>query len=180
MLIHDRDFIPFIAAELIEERIATIGAALSEQYAGKKPVFLIVMKGAFMFAAGLLRHFTGECTVYFTTMRSYSGTARGDLNFDGLPDGLEGKDVIVVEDIIDSGNTLAFLLSALHGVSTSSIFTVALLQKDIPRAANVHADMCAFVIPDEFVVGYGLDYHQFGRNLPAIYRLTPSAGEGNA
>lgn len=171
--LHDLRFSPFISSAAIRERIVELGATLSAQYAGKQPVVLIIMKGAFMFGAELLKHFHPLCTIHFVKVQSYTGTKSGAIaSFDGLPEGLTGSDVIIVEDIIDSGNTVAFLLDKLAEVQPASVYTVALLQKEIPRAHYPSADLVAFSIPDVFVVGYGLDYNQLGRNLPAIYQLT--------
>ncbi|HMZ89691.1 MAG TPA: phosphoribosyltransferase family protein [Chitinophagales bacterium] len=169
--LHNLQFEPFIDQAEIKSRIAEMGHSLSNKYIGKEPVFVIVMKGAFMFAADLLQQFHGNCTLHFTKVQSYVGTKAGEITqFSGLPDGLEGKDVVIVEDIIDSGNTVAFLLEQLKHVPLNSLFTIALLQKDIPRNTFQSADLIGFIIPDKFVVGYGLDYNELGRNLPAIYQ----------
>ena len=171
--LQDLRFAPYISGDAIHQRIAEMGNVLSAQYAGKQPVFIIVMKGAFMFGAALLEHFTPACTMHFVKVQSYTGTQGGAItSFDGLPEGLQGQDVIIIEDIIDSGNTVAFLLNHLQPLQPASIYTVALLQKDIPREQYPSADLVAFRIPDVFVVGFGLDYNQLGRNLPGIYQLT--------
>lgn len=170
--LHDLQFEPYIAADAVQTRIAEMGSTLSQQFRDKEPVFIIVLTGAFMFGAQLLQHYSGLCTVHFTRVQSYTGTQAGSISaFTGLPEHLNGKDVIIVEDIIDSGNTVAFLLEQLKQVHTASVTTVALLQKDIPRTSYASADMIGFVIPDYFVAGFGLDYDQLGRNLPAIYRV---------
>lgn len=170
--LHDLQFEPYIDNAAIKQRVAELGAEITQRYAGKQPVFLIVMKGAFMFAAELLQHVNLPCTLHFTKVQSYTGTKGGAIaSFEGIPQGLEGKDVIIVEDIIDSGNTIAFLLPHVQVKHPASVTTVALLQKKIHRENNVHADMLAFEIPDVFVVGFGLDYNQLGRNIPAIYAV---------
>lgn len=171
--LHDLFFTPYISNDALKTRIAEMGVVLSEKYRDREPVFIIVMKGAFMFAAELLQHYSGNCTLHFTKVQSYTGTKAGEITqFTGLPLGLEGRDIIIVEDIIDSGNTVAFLLHQMSGIAVHSVFTVALLQKDIPREHFQSADMTGFIIPDDFVVGFGLDYNELGRNLPAIYQLT--------
>jgi hypoxanthine phosphoribosyltransferase len=150
-----------------------MGLALSEKFHASEPVFIIVMKGAFMFASELLQHYNGNCTLHFIKVQSYTGTKAGEISqFSGLPDGLAGKDVIIVEDIIDSGNTVAFLLQQMQTIAVKSVYTVALLQKEIPRTIFQSADMTGFLIPDDFVVGFGLDYNELGRNLPEIFQLT--------
>lgn len=167
--LHELSFQPYIAADAIHSRIAQLGAQLSERYRDKEPVFLVVMKGAFMFAAELLQHFTPSCTVHFVRIQSYVGTAAGSLTmFEGLPEELDGRDVVIVEDIIDSGNTVSYILNKLLPLSPASVYTVALLQKDIPRTTYTSADLVAFHIPNVFVVGFGLDYDQLGRNIPCI------------
>jgi hypoxanthine phosphoribosyltransferase len=170
--LHDLQFAPYISEADVHARIAEMGAALSQQFKDKEPVFIVILNGAFMFGAALLQQYAGLCTVHFTRVQSYTGTQAGAITaFAGLPDQLAGKDVIIVEDIIDSGNTVAFLLEQLKPVHPASVTTVALLQKDIPRTHFNSADMTGFVIPDVFVVGFGLDYDQLGRNLPSIYQL---------
>jgi len=173
--LHDLTFQPYIATEAIQQRIAELGAQLSERYRDKEPVFLVVMKGAFMFAAELLQHFTPHCTIHFVRVQSYVGTEAGAITvFEGMPEGLGGKEVVIVEDIIDSGNTVSYILTKLLPYSPASVYTVALLQKDIPRTAYASADLVAFHIPDVFVVGFGLDYDQLGRNIPYICQRVPA------
>ena len=162
--------------EQIRARIAQLGARLTEDYAGKEPLFVGVLKGCFMFMADLVRACELKCTVDFMVVSSYgSGTSStGAVKIvKDLSDDIEGRDVIIVEDILDSGNTLHYLSGYLSGRNPASIRIVTLLDKPDRRTADVRADYVGFTIPDAFVVGYGLDYDQRYRNLPYIGVLKP-------
>ena len=122
-----------------------------------------------------MRAFTGNCEVMFTRVSSYSGTISGGVKiFTGLDEAMRGRDIILVEDIIDSGKTVTFLQKELELLQPASVCTVALLQKNIPGEHIVQADIFGFTIPDNFVVGYGLDYNEQGRNLRDVWKvITP-------
>lgn len=162
--------------EHIRSRITELGDQISADYAGKEPLFVGVLKGCFMFMADLVRACSVNCTVDFMVVSSYgSGTSStGAVKIvKDLSDDIEGKDVIIVEDILDSGNTLSYLTKYLSGRNPASIRIVTLLDKPDRRTADVTADYIGFTIPDSFVVGYGLDYDQRYRNLPYIGVLKP-------
>ena len=162
--------------EQIRRRVETIGRQITLDYAGKEPVFVGVLKGCFMFMADLMRACDVTCTVDFMVVSSYgAGTVSSgaveivkDLSHD-----IAGKDVIIVEDILDSGNTLSYLKRYMSAREPASIRIVTLLDKPERRTADVEADYVGFTIPDAFVVGYGLDYDQKYRNLPYIGVLKP-------
>ena len=162
--------------EQIRGRVAALGAQISADYAGKEPLFVGVLKGCFMFMADLMRACDVNCTVDFMVVSSYgagtSSTGAVKIVKD-LSDDIEGRDVIIVEDILDSGNTLHYLLDYLGVRKPASIRIVTLLDKPDRRTADVRADYIGFTIPDAFVVGYGLDYDQRYRNLPFIGVLKP-------
>lgn len=162
--------------EHIRTRIAELGEQISADYAGREPLFVGVLKGCFMFMADLVRACGVDCTVDFMVVSSYgSGTSStGAVKIvKDLSDDIEGRDVIIVEDILDSGNTLSYLTKYLSGRNPASIRIVTLLDKPDRRTADVAADYIGFTIPDAFVVGYGLDYDQRYRNLPYIGVLKP-------
>ena len=160
----------------IQKRIVELGAQISRDYAGREPLFVGVLKGCFMFMADLMRACEVNCTVDFMVVSSYgSGTnSTGAVKIvKDLSEDIEGRDVIIVEDILDSGNTLSYLKKYLGGRNPASIRIVTLLDKPERRTADITADYVGFTIPDAFVVGYGLDYDQRYRSLPYIGVLKP-------
>ena len=173
IFVHDRWFEPYLSAEQIEARVAEMGRQISSDFAGKRPLFLAVLNGAFMFAADLVRACELECELAFIKVSSYRGLAStGKIETVlGLTIPLEGRELILVEDIIDSGNTMSALLPDLHRLAPNSIAIAALLLKPECLRHPLHIDYLGFEIPNRFVVGYGLDYDGLGRNLPSIYQL---------
>ena len=170
MQIQDLQFVPLLSPEQIQARVAAIGAALSIEYGDKKPLFISILSGAFVFASDLIRAFDGDCEIGFVKLASYAGTrSSGDVQtVMGLEKDLTGRHIIVVEDIVDTGRTLHFFLGHLQAQSPASVTTVALLCKPDALQFDVPIHHVGFEIPDEFVVGYGLDYDGLGRNLPGI------------
>lgn len=158
-----------IPREEIDRAVRQLAAIMSEQFSGKEPHFLVVMNGAFIFAADFLRAFQPECTISFIDVKSYSGINKGELQINTTFPDVRNRHVIVVEDIVDSGETLAKLLSVLHELNTASVTSIALLNKQVPHVAD--ADMYALEVPNVFVVGYGLDMDGRYRNLPDICQL---------
>lgn len=162
--------------EQIRTRVEELGAQISRDYAGKTPLFVGILKGCFMFMADIMRACDIDCAVDFMVVSSYgSGTSTtGAVKIvKDLSEDIESRDVIIVEDILDSGVTLSYLTKYLSGRNPASIRIVTLLDKPERRTAEVHADYIGFTIPDAFVVGYGLDYDQRYRNLPVIGVLKP-------
>lgn len=170
MILHGKNFIPFIPSSKIQLRVDEIAGQITNEYSGKNPLCLVVMHGAFMFAADVLQHIPFPIETAFVKIKSYTGMQAGEITqFSGLPD-VANRHVIILEDIIDTGNTLAFLIAEIKKVNPASVFTIALLQKQIER--KISADVTGFNIPDVFVVGYGLDFYETGRNLPDIWQAT--------
>lgn len=166
-----------LTEEELKKRVAELGAQISADYAGKEPVLVSVLRGSFIFMADLTRSITTFCRVDFMAVSSYgAGTqSSGQVNIiKDLTDTIEGKDVIIVEDILDSGNTLHYLMKVLEARHPASIRLATLLDKPSRRTKPVHADYVGFEVPDAFVVGYGLDYDERYRNLPYIGVLKPS------
>ena len=167
--------------EQLEQRVCELAAQIDRDYAGKEPLLVSVLRGSFVFMADLVRHITLPCTVDFMAVSSYgSGTSSsGQVKIiKDLSEQIEGKDVIVVEDILDSGNTLSYLLKLLEARHPASIRLCTLLDKPERRTKPVAVQYSGFTIPDEFVVGYGLDYDEKYRNLPYIGILKPSVYGG--
>ena len=165
-----------VSEEKIQERINELGNQIKADYDGKEPIFVGVLRGCFMFMADLMRACDLQCTVDFMVVSSYGAgtTSTGVVKIvKDLSDNIEGKDVIIVEDILDSGNTLSYLKRYIGARAPKSIRIVTLLDKPDRRTADVQADYIGFTVPDEFVVGYGLDYDQRYRSLPYIGVLKP-------
>lgn len=171
--VHDLTFVPMIASSEIQERINAIAKVLKMRYANKKPLFLGVLNGAFMFAADLMRACDFECEITFIKLSSYRGmTSTGNItNVIGLSEEIKDRHVIIVEDIIDSGKTMNKLIPDLKDLAPASIEVAALLVK--PDAMEHHVDVAytCFSIPNDFVIGYGLDYDGLARNYKDIYTL---------
>ena len=159
-----------ISAQELEEHVAEIGAQISRDFEGKDPIFIGVLKGCFIFMADLMRHVSINCSMDFMAVSSYSGTTSTGavkINKD-LSEDIEGRHIIIVEDILDSGVTLNYLKNFLMVRKPASISIATLMDKPDRRKADVYADYSCFEIPDAFVVGYGLDYNERYRNLPYI------------
>ena len=159
----------------IEAAVARIARQITADYRDKDPIFVGVLKGCFIFMADLMRHVEVPCAMDFMAVSSYSGTSSTGavkINKD-LGQDIEGRHVIIVEDILDSGVTLSYLKHYLMGRNPASIRIATLLDKPSRRKAEVFADYSCFEVPDAFVVGYGLDYNEHYRNLPYIGVLKP-------
>ena len=166
--------------EQLEQRVCELAAQIDRDYAGKEPLLVSVLRGSFVFMADLVRHITLPCTVDFMAVSSYGSgtTSSGQVKIiKDLSEQIEGKDVIVVEDILDSGNTLSYLLKLLEARHPASIRLCTLLDKPERRTKPVAVQYSGFTIPDEFVVGYGLDFAEKYRNLPYIGVLKPCVYE---
>jgi hypoxanthine phosphoribosyltransferase len=171
--VHDKTFVPYLSAVTIADKVKLLAAQISEDYEGKKPLFIAVLNGSFLFAADLFRNLTIEAEISFIKLASYKGTtSTGNVvTAIGLEESLHERHVILVEDIIDTGKTLHGFLPQLQHQGTASIRVAALLTKPEALLYPVHADYSGFEIPNKFVVGYGLDYDGLGRNIPEIYQL---------
>ncbi len=175
--LHELYFRPFLTQAEIQHRVAELGADLYERLADGQPSFLVMLKGAFVFAADLVRASGLEGEVGFVRTSSYSGTESGGQVKLLLPPEQElvrDKDVVLIEDIVDSGLTMQAFLPVLRALQPRSITLVTLLHKPEAQRVSVPIDLIGFSIPVKFVVGYGLDYDGLGRHLPAIYQLDES------
>lgn len=164
-----------ISEEELHRHVAEVGARISKDFDGKDPIFVGVLKGCFIFMADLMRCVTIKCSMDFMAVSSYSGTSSTGavkINKD-LSEDIEGRNIIIVEDILDSGITLSYLKKYLEVRKPASISIVTLMDKPARRKADVYADYSCFEIPDAFVVGYGLDYNERYRNIPYIGVLKP-------
>ena len=180
MLEKDIDHILF-SEEQLKARVREIAGQIDRDFAGKEPMLISVLRGSFIFMADLMRSITLPCTVDFMAVSSYGAgtTSSGQVKITkDLSESIEGRDIIVVEDILDSGNTLSYLLKILEHRHPASIRLCTLLDKPERRTRPVELHYCGFTIPDAFVVGYGLDYAEKYRNLPYIGILKPEVYGG--
>jgi len=171
--VHDKVFETFLSEESIQHKIKEIAAAINTDYKGKKPLFIAILNGVFMFAADLFKHLDIDTEICFIKLVSYKGmkSSGSVITSIGLVDDLYGKDVILIEDIVDTGKTLHQFLPKLLHQQPSSLRIAALLHKPAATIFPLTIDYLGFSIPDKFVVGYGLDYDGLGRNLKEIYQL---------
>ena len=171
--IEDKTFGIYIQDQEIQQAIQSIANEMNVLYADKKPIFISVLNGAFMFTADLLKKINVPCELSFIKLSSYSGTtSTGTVKeIVGLQEEIAGRDVIVIEDIIDTGITMQKIISQLELKNPASIRIATLLLKPESVKVPINPDFVCFSIPDKFVVGYGLDLNGIGRNLPDIYQL---------
>lgn len=169
-----------VSEQQLKDKVAQLGAQISQDYAGKDLVLVSILKGAVVFMADLMRAVTIPCSIDFMVVSSYgAGTTTTGLVkiIKGLDSDLSGKDVLIVEDILDTGVTLSNLVPMLKMRDPNSVRICAILDKPSRRRADIQADYIGFQVPDEFVVGYGLDYDEKYRNLPYVGVLKPSVYE---
>ena len=170
-----------VTEEELHRRVQEMGEELYQMFEGKNPLFLGVLKGSFVFMADLMRACQLKSDIEFLAVSSYANatesSGRVQIKYD-LQQDITGRHLVIVEDILDSGNTLAFLKQYFLTKGAESITIVTLLDKPARRAKAVTADLAGFVVPDEFVVGYGLDYAQRYRNVPYIGVLKPEVYSG--
>jgi hypoxanthine phosphoribosyltransferase len=171
--VHDKQFEPWMPAAQIAARVAELGAVISKDFEGKKPLFIAILNGSFIFAADLFKHITIDAEICFIRLVSYKGTkSTGNvITSIGLDEDLKDRHVIIVEDIIDTGKTLHEFLPQLYNQQPASISICALLHKPEATVHPIDIRYLGFSIPNKFVLGYGLDYDGLGRNIPEIYRL---------
>ena len=172
MQIKDLQFRKFIVKSKVKQEVTNLAERINADYSEKSPVFLPVLNGSFMFAADLIKNVTVPCKVSFVKVSSYAGTASsGQLKtLIGLEESLFNQDIIIIEDIIDTGLTLQRIVDELKGLGTKSVEVVALLRKKEAREKKLEVKYVGFEIENEFVLGYGLDYDGYGRNLQDIYQ----------
>ncbi|MBC7552359.1 MAG: hypoxanthine phosphoribosyltransferase [Taibaiella sp.] len=171
--IHDKVFVPFISKEKIDSQLAVIAERINTDYAGKIPLVIGILNGSFIFAADLFRLLTIEAEISFIKLASYKGTtSTGNVvTAIGMEENLKGRHIIIVEDIIDTGKTLASFMPEILSRQPASVKIATFLSKPEALQHDVKADYCAFEVENNFVVGYGLDYDGLGRNLPELYVL---------
>ena len=169
--IKDKQFEPFIHHDQIAERVERLAERLNADYQGKSPLLIAILNGAFMFAADLVRHLTFDHEIQFAKFSSYVGmnTTGKVKELIGISGDIAGRDVIIVEDIIDTGITMYNLIPQFMEKGVKSVEVASLLMKPGKPQTPVNVKYCAMEIPNEFIVGYGLDYDGLGRNYKDIY-----------
>ncbi|WP_276357756.1 hypoxanthine phosphoribosyltransferase [Cohnella caldifontis] len=174
-MLHDIQEVLY-SEEQIKEKVQELGSAISREYEGRNPLVICVLKGAFIFMADLAKSITVPIELDFMAVSSYGKSTRssGEVRIvKDLDTSVEGRDVLIVEDIIDSGLTLSYLIDVLERRNAHSVRVVALFDKPGRRTSEINADYTGFEIPDAFIVGYGLDYAEKYRNLPFVGVLKP-------
>lgn len=171
--VHDKQFEPYLSASEIALRIKMVAQQINSDYAGKKPLFIAILNGSFMFASDLFKEITIDAEICFIKLASYKGTKSTGhvITAIGLDMDIIGREVIIIEDIVDTGKTISEFLPQIHHQQPASVKIVALLHKPDAMVYPVKIDYLGFSIPNKFVVGYGLDYDGLGRNIREIYRL---------
>jgi hypoxanthine phosphoribosyltransferase len=171
--VHDKLFEPYLTQEEIQTRISFIAEQLNRDYQTRKPLFIAILNGSFIFASDLFKKLTIEAEICFIKLASYKGSKSTGtvVTAIGLDHEVYGRDVVIVEDIVDTGKTLTEFLPQLRHQQPSSLRVIALLHKAEATRYSVPIDYLGFTIPDKFVIGYGLDYDGLGRNIPEIYKL---------
>lgn len=171
--VHDKDFETYLSDINIQQRVKEIALQINIDYAGKRPLFIAILNGSFMFAADLFKQLSLEAEICFIKLASYKGMKSSGrvVSTIGLEEDIFDKDVIIVEDIVDTGKTLHHFLPKLLHQQPKSLKIATLLHKPEATAFPLTLDYVGFAIPNKFVVGYGLDYSGLGRNLKEIYQV---------
>jgi hypoxanthine phosphoribosyltransferase len=171
--VHDKSFETYLSEDTIQKRIKELAVTINKDYAGKRPFFIAILNGSFMFASDLFKQLTIEADICFIKLASYKGLESTGkvVTTIGLDDDLYGKDVVIVEDIVDTGKTLHNFLPRLEHQQPQSLKIATLLHKPEATEYPLKLDYIGFDIPNKFVVGYGLDYDGLGRNFKEIYQL---------
>ncbi len=171
--VKDKSFIPFLSHQEIQQAVERIGAEINTTYNGLQPLCIVILNGAFMFAADLFKHINIEAEISFIKLVSYKGTkSTGNvITAIGLDEVIKDRHLIIIEDIVDTGRTLHHFLPQLIHQQPASLKIASLLHKPDATIHPITLDYIGFSIPNKFVLGYGLDYDGLGRNLPSIYQL---------
>ncbi|MBK0370974.1 phosphoribosyltransferase [Flavobacterium agrisoli] len=171
--LHDKQFVPFISAQEIDFALAQIARLVEDDFAEETPLFIGVLNGAFMVVADFMKHYKGQCEVSFVKMASYEGTESTNKVSEliGLNQDLSGRSVVLIEDIVDTGNTLVALKKSIKSQNVKRFKIATLFFKPEAYKQDIKIDYVGIRIPNKFIVGFGLDYDGLGRNLPAVYQL---------
>ena len=171
--VHDKYFRPYLSNEEIQQSVERIALEIADEFEGECPLFLVILNGSFLFAADLMRYLHIDCEICFVKVKSYSGmSSTGEIEeLIGIDVSLRGRSVIIVEDIVDTGHTLHSILQQIEQQEPQIVKIACMLHKPEATQYPLHLDYVGFEIPNQFVVGYGLDYDGLGRNYTDIYVL---------
>lgn len=171
--LHDKEFAISITSKEIDAAVAKVAEGINRDFHGERPLLVVILNGAFMFASDLMKKLTVDCEVTFLKLSSYQGTTSTEKikKLIGLNEDIKGRKVIVVEDIIDTGFTINDTINSINEHEPADIKISTLLFKPQALKKPVDIDYVGFEIPNDFIVGYGLDYDGLGRNLPDIYKI---------
>jgi len=174
IIVNDKKFIPYISAQDLSGRIKELADQISKDYADRRPLFIAILNGSFMFASELFKNISIEAEISFIKLASYKGTkSTGNvITSIGLDEPLKDRHVIIIEDIVDTGKTLSKFLPQLHDQRPASLKITALLHKPEALEHPLIIDYLGFSVPNKFLLGFGLDYDGLGRNSAEIYQLT--------
>jgi len=174
--LHDKTFEPYVSAEELNQITERMASEVYQDLQESRPIFIAILNGSFMFAADFLRHYKGECEISFVKMASYEGTqSTGKIHqLIGLSTPVEGRDVVILEDIIDTGNTLEEIYRIFEDKKVNSFRVATLFFKPDAYKKDLKIDYVGKPIPNRFIVGYGLDFDEIARNLPQVYQLNTS------
>jgi hypoxanthine phosphoribosyltransferase len=171
--VHDKEFVSYLSSDEIAEQVKRVASEINRDYEGKKPLFIAILNGAFIFAADIFKQIDLEAEICFIKLASYKGVKSTGkvITAIGLDVDLYNREVIIVEDIVDTGKTLAQFLPQLEHHHPASLKIASLLHKPDAMIHPIKIDYLGFTIPNKFVIGYGLDYDGLGRNIKEIYQL---------
>jgi len=171
--VYDKTFAPYLPESIILEKVKELAVQLDKDYAGKKPLFIAILNGAFMFASDLFKELSIEAEICFIKLASYKGTKSSGqvITAIGLDIDITNRHIIILEDIIDTGKTMNEFLPQLRNQQPVSLKVAVLLHKPDATVFPITIDYCCFSIPNKFVLGYGLDYDGLGRNIRELYQL---------
>ena len=174
--LHDKTFEPYVSAKELNQITERMASEVYQDLQESRPIFIAILNGSFMFAADFLRHYKGECEISFVKMASYKGTqSTGKIHqLIGLSTPVEGRDVVILEDIIDTGNTLEEIYRIFEDKKVNSFRVATLFFKPDAYKKDLKIDYVGKPIPNRFIVGYGLDFDEIARNLPQVYQLNTS------
>ncbi|MGV1012185.1 MAG: hypoxanthine phosphoribosyltransferase [Flavobacterium sp.] len=171
--LHDKSFVPFISSEEIDFAIANMAKQMDDDFFDETPVFVGILNGSFMVLSDLMKHYRGMCEVSFMKLASYEGTESTNTvkQLIGINENLEGRTVVIVEDIVDTGNTIEELKAIFKDKKVKHLKIATLFFKPEAYKKDIKIDYIGIRIPNKFIVGYGLDYDGLGRNLADVYQL---------
>jgi hypoxanthine phosphoribosyltransferase len=177
IVVHNKTFVPYLSEATILEKVRELAAKLRNDLAGKKPLFISILNGSFMFSSDLFKELDFEVEICFIKLASYKGTKSSGqvVTAIGLDIDITNRHIVILEDIIDTGKTMNEFLPQLYNQQPASLRVAVLLHKPEATVFPVPVDYCCFSIPNKFVLGYGLDFDGLGRNIRELYQLE---GEG--